>query len=1417
MSTRRKSSDGNSRSKLSNFRSRWFAKARRQLCLQELETRHLLAGPYAPAASELGTTAIAKDSVNIEGWASAFASYNPGTDVSVEFQTPNEALGPAEGTSGDVVSLGRGGEITLTFDAPIRNGLGPDFAVFENSFSDTFLEFSHVEVSSNGTSFFRFDSDSLTEPAVGEFGSVDTTNVNNLAGKFRQGFGTPFDLEELVGVSASLDVDAVTHVRIIDVVGDGNDNDADGDPIFDPFPTSGSAGFDLDAVGVLNQDRRPTDIVGFEDLSLSPESSFSGPVSGGTSTTGPFGDTVIVGDFMTETLSLENRFSQDFGSWSGFAYSNRTDTTTPGFANQFSSFAGGGANDSENFGVGFVSPPSVIRRDAADVRLLDSVQITNTTYTALSMAQGDDFAKKFGGPTGNDPDFLLLTITGKDAADDSIGSVDFYLADFRFADNSLDYIVDTWQTVDLSSIASASSLEFTIDSSDVGDFGINTPTYFAIDDIQFQRPALRLDIEKPVVVETDRTDATHLRVTRIGVDTASPMQVGLSHNGPDLVSIPASVTIDAGQTFADFTLDTIDDLSAIGVTEITISATFAGFDAASAGILVQNNDLPPLRIDPVSFSESDSGAAVDFEDAGARLGPESFYNGSDLAGGFVSRGVDFANDFNETFGSWAGWSFSNQTDTTTAGFLNQYSSFVGNGAGGSDTYGVANTFGSTRVTRSEASQGFESIAITNTTYAALSMLQGDAFAKKFGGESGDDPDFFLLTIEGFDADDLSIGTIDFYLADFRFADNSMDYIVDQWTTVDLSTIASAVSLGFSLDSSDIGDFGMNTPAYFAADDLRLVDDSNPQITVRRGQGADDGDDLVVDLVSDDASVLVVPESATIPAGMESVAVPVRLIDDALVDGSSTVTVSANAEGHAGANIQVEVTDDEIATLTTTVLTKTVDENGGLGQVVLHRNTADISGALAVNLFDGLTSTTNLPSTTMIPAGQRSVVLDFSPIDNMTVSGDRTASIEGTSDGFASNTSEFVLADDDEAGIVIDSGNDPLSLTEAADGLAFGVSLSSQPLSDVFIELVPESHDVRTDVTELSFSTENWDQPQIVTVSGSPDLEEESLEMFVVTAQLNVANSEPTYRPPSETIEVSVIDHQPSNLTLREEQGSLLLTDTDSGVLYLSELQADGIDVVASDQVQSVVIESLASTNGQVTVDVAGGDDVVTLKTDQFASIAGGAGYDLLKLDLEEPIELVDLLENAVSGFEQIDVLNTSGASVSINLDELDTIVAPGESLLVRNESDEQFVITGSGVSEDPELVDNEFAQVVRSGDATIKFVVDSAWQNVISPHDVDGSGRVSARDALIVINHLPELSETTLPEITSLEVFDGFFVDVSGDGRLSASDALQVINELVRQFSEPEGESNSIVANHDLAIRQMQDDEEQHDQTPTLF
>ena len=197
--------------------------------------------------------------------------------------------------------------------------------------------------------------------------------------------------------------------------------------------------------------------------------------------------------FTSAGAFFNNDYNSTFSSWADFAVSRVIDNTTPGFGNQYAAYAparaagaGAGLNGSLQYAVGYVSDFSPLPRITfADGERPLTLAITNTTYGGLSMRDGDGWGKKFGGATGNDPDFFKLTINGRDASNGLTGTVEFFLADFRSATNALDYIVNDWTTVDVSSFsASTRALEFSVISTDNDpQFGIKTPAYFAVDNI----------------------------------------------------------------------------------------------------------------------------------------------------------------------------------------------------------------------------------------------------------------------------------------------------------------------------------------------------------------------------------------------------------------------------------------------------------------------------------------------------------------------------------------------------------------------------------------------------------------------------------------------------------------------------------------------------------------------------------------------------------------------------------------------------------------------------------------------------------------------------------------------------------------------------------------------------------------------
>ncbi|MDB5280926.1 MAG: hypothetical protein JWO06_1, partial [Bacteroidota bacterium] len=165
----------------------------------------------------------------------------------------------------------------------------------------------------DGINFFRFPAVSDIEDTTQlVMQGIDCSLVNNLAGKYVAGYGTPFDLEDLKN-QFGLDVNDVRYVRVIDAVGSINDlyasHDINGHKVNDPWPTPfASSGFDLDAVGVING-TSPNAIanIGDVDSKIYPNPAVAGQTIHIDIPTGSKVDVFnISGQLITELLSTNN-------------------------------------------------------------------------------------------------------------------------------------------------------------------------------------------------------------------------------------------------------------------------------------------------------------------------------------------------------------------------------------------------------------------------------------------------------------------------------------------------------------------------------------------------------------------------------------------------------------------------------------------------------------------------------------------------------------------------------------------------------------------------------------------------------------------------------------------------------------------------------------------------------------------------------------------------------------------------------------------------------------------------------------------------------------------------------------------------------------------------------------------------------
>lgn len=250
------------------------------------------------------------------GWISSVVSFEPGPvpgsggaardDAAAPTSISNAVVGrPADFTFGGVTrhyaSLGNGGRITVTFDHPISDGPGPDFAVFENGFTDPtdwtgtqregspiayfFAELASIEISSDQQHWARFPVQYLnnepmyvaTYAEANRFASQDVRGIDGLAGKHDLAQGTPFDLSALTNhpsvQSGQINLALVRYVRLTDVTGDGSFRDDQGRPVYDPYydyefddlvayPAYSTEGFDLRGIAVLNSGEAAAHLAG---------------------------------------------------------------------------------------------------------------------------------------------------------------------------------------------------------------------------------------------------------------------------------------------------------------------------------------------------------------------------------------------------------------------------------------------------------------------------------------------------------------------------------------------------------------------------------------------------------------------------------------------------------------------------------------------------------------------------------------------------------------------------------------------------------------------------------------------------------------------------------------------------------------------------------------------------------------------------------------------------------------------------------------------------------------------------------------------------------------------------------------------------------------------------------------------------
>ena len=289
------------------------------------------------------------------------------------------------------------------------------------------------------------------------------------------------------------------------------------------------------------------------------------------------------------------------GYWGGFTASNRTDLSQTGLNAQYTAASGCGYDGSAQYAVAFTMG---VQTDvyAADGQshTVTGCYVTNNLWTYQDILQGGYGELPYGGTTGNDPDWFKVTATGKNASGQTVGTLDFYLADFRFANNEEDYVLNTWEWFDLSPLGDVATISFSLSSSRGSGYNMITPAYFCMDNFNGggAAPDLPPYIVNPVsdVVFNEYPQTQQVNLNGVATDPDDPdeniVYSIVSNSNPSALTATMSGKIlvmtrqNANQATADLTMRATSDGQSVDFTvHVILNAVI---------------DEPPYIVNPVS-------------------------------------------------------------------------------------------------------------------------------------------------------------------------------------------------------------------------------------------------------------------------------------------------------------------------------------------------------------------------------------------------------------------------------------------------------------------------------------------------------------------------------------------------------------------------------------------------------------------------------------------------------------------------------------------------------------------------------------------------------------------------------------------------------------------------------------------------
>jgi|LakMenEpi03Aug12_release.lakeMendotaPanAssembly.Ray.scaffolds.fasta_scaffold01235_26 hypothetical protein len=173
---------------------------------------------------------------------------------------------------------------------------------------------------------------------------------------------------------------------------------------------------------------------------------------------------------------------------------------------------------------------------------------------------------------------------------------------------------------------------------------------------------------------------------------------------------------------------------------------------------------------------------------------------------------------------------------------------------------------------------------------------------------------------------------------------------------------------------------------------------------------DNASPLTIQLTSSDPSEITVPASAVILGGQDSVLVGVTVVDDAVLDGTISVLLTATATGYQTGSNSINVLDHE--TILVSLERTELSEGGTATTGNLSLSFPAPAGGFTALLSATPTNQANFPSQVVFAAGQSNMSFPISAVDDYAVEGTQNLRLFANGQGIIGAAVDFVITDND---------------------------------------------------------------------------------------------------------------------------------------------------------------------------------------------------------------------------------------------------------------------------------------------------------------------------------------------------------------------------------------------------------------------